>query len=137
MKIAVTSDENGMVFQHFGKTPEFSIFDVEDGKITAMRNEPTNGTGHGALAQWLQERGINLLICGGIGNGARIALDDAGIQVLGGASGDVVQSVGSYLRGELKLNPNFTCHHHDGEHEHSCGSHHEHSCGNHCSKTSD
>jgi predicted DNA-binding protein (UPF0251 family)/predicted Fe-Mo cluster-binding NifX family protein len=129
MKIAVTS-ENNQVFQHFGHTPEFTVFTVEDGKVVSKQTLPCGGTGHGALAGLLQEGGIDLLICGGIGGGAQMALAEAGIKLVGGASGDVDEVIAAFLNGELELNPHFQCHHNDGEAGHSCG---EHSCGNgHC-----
>lgn len=122
MKIAVTC-ENNQVFQHFGHTPEFAIFEVADGAITSEERVMTNGTGHGALAGFLGERGVELLFCGGIGGGAQTALAEAGIKVLGGASGDVRKVVEKYLAGSLLLNPNFQCHHHDHEPGHACGPH--------------
>ena len=72
MRIAVTY-ENGNIFQHFGHTEEFKVYDVEDGKVRDSRVIGTNGTGHGALAGLLAEGGVDVLICGGIGGGARHA----------------------------------------------------------------
>lgn len=135
MRIAVTC-ENGAVFQHFGRTPEFAIFEIEEGRIIALKTEATNGTGHGDLAAWLQERHVDLLICGGIGGGAQRALADAGIRLLGGASGDVVCVVGDYLKGCLETDSDFSCHHHHSDGNHQCGGHHHgdgnHQCGGHC-----
>ena len=121
MKIAVCS-ENDMVFQHFGHTPEFTIFEVEDDqkRILGMTKVPTGECGHGALAGFLAERDVKVLICGGIGGGAQEALAEAGIKVIGGTEGEVIQTVGDYLLGKLETNQNFTCTHHHGEH--SCGS---------------
>ena len=78
MKIAVTY-ENGKVFQHFGKTESFKIYEVEDNQIVSSEVISSNGSGHGALAGLLAEQGIDVLICGGIGGGAQAALADAGI----------------------------------------------------------
>ncbi|MDD3886961.1 MAG: NifB/NifX family molybdenum-iron cluster-binding protein [Victivallaceae bacterium] len=127
MKIAVTS-ENGQVFQHFGHTPEFSVFEITDGMISGMTVEPTGDSGHGALAGFLAERKVDLLICGGIGGGAQMALAEAGVQLVAGVSGDVTEAVGNYLKGTLQADPDFLCHHHDHEAGHSCG---EHGCGSH------
>ena len=137
MKIAVTCQDN-QVFQHFGHTPEFAIFEIEDGKINGMRIEPTGDSGHGALAGFLADRKVDVLLCGGIGGGAQMALAEAGIKLVGGVSGDVIEAVGNYLKGTLSANPDFQCHHHDHEAGHACGpngcgthSHGEgHSCGN-------
>lgn len=124
MKIAVTY-ENGMVFGHFGHTAEFKIFDVVDGKIVSNEVVDTNGSGHGALAGFLMQRGVDTLICGGIGGGAINALSNAGIKVYGGVSGNVDTAVNDFIAGKLEYNPDVHCdHHHEGE-EHKCG---EHNC---------
>ena len=52
MKIAVTY-ENGQIFQHFGHTEQFKIYEAADGKITHAEVVDTNGSGHGALAGFL------------------------------------------------------------------------------------
>ena len=119
MKIAVTY-ENGQVFQHFGHTEQFKVYDVEDGKITGSQVVDTNGQGHGALAGFLANGNIDVLICGGIGGGARNALSEAGIQLYPGVSGDADQAVEALLKGTLSYNPDTMCsHHHEGE-EHDC-----------------
>lgn len=124
MKIAVIY-ENGMVFGHFGHTAEFKIYDVVDGKIVSNEVVDTNGSGHGALAGFLMQRGVDTLICGGIGGGAINALSNAGIKVYGGVSGDVDTAVNDFILGRLNYNPDVHCdHHHEGE-EHKCG----HNCG--------
>ena len=129
MSIAVTY-ENGQVFQHFGHTQQFKIYETAGGKITASRVVDTNGSGHGALAGFLQAQGVDTLICGGIGGGARTALDAAGIALYGGVSGDADEAVAALLAGTLQFNPDVMCDHH-GEHHHhgeSCG---DHGCGEH------
>ena len=78
MKIAVTY-ENGQIFQHFGHTAQFKLYEVEDGKIVREAVVDTNGSGHGALAGLLAQSGVDTLICGGIGGGAQMALAQAGI----------------------------------------------------------
>ena len=129
MKIAVTY-ENGKVFQHFGKTESFKIYEVEDNQIVSSEVISSNGSGHGALAGLLAEQGIDVLICGGIGGGAQAALADAGIELCAGAQGDTDQAVEAYLNGEL-VSSGVNCDHH-GE-GHSCGHHEEgHSCGDSC-----
>ena len=135
MKIAVTY-ENGQIFQHFGHTEQFKIYEVEDGRILSSKIADTNGSGHGALAGFLQEHGVQVLICGGIGGGARNALAEAGIALYPGAAGDADSQVASFLAGALNYDPNTTCSHHSHEHGEGCGSHHHsegHSCGHgHC-----
>ena len=70
MKIAVTY-ENGQVFQHFGHTEQFKIYEAAEGKVVSARVVETGGSGHGALAGFLRGLGVDTLICGGIGGGAR------------------------------------------------------------------
>ena len=106
MKIAVTYD-NGSVFQHFGKTEFFKVFDAEDGKIVSSEVISSNGTGHGALAGLLAQEGVDVLICGGIGGGAQAALAEAGIELCAGAQGDVNEAAEAYLKGELVRANNF------------------------------
>lgn len=127
-RIAVTY-ENGEVFQHFGHTEEFKVYEVEDGKIIKSEIIGSNGSGHGALARLLGENSVDVLICGGIGGGAQTALQERGIELCAGASGNTDEAVEAYLRGEL-VNTGANCDHH-GE-GHSCGDHGEgHSCGDH------
>ena len=128
-RIAVTYD-NGQVFQHFGRTEQFKVFDVEDDEVVSSQLISSNGEGHGALAGVLANNTIDVLICGGIGAGAQAALDQAGIEVCAGASGDVDEVVESFLKGQL-VNTGVNCDHH-GE-SHSCGDHEgEHHCGGGC-----
>ena len=131
MKIAVTYD-NGEIFQHFGKTESFKVYEVEDNKVVSSEVISSNGTGHGALAGLLAEQGVNVLICGGIGGGAQTALTEAGIELCAGAQGNTDQAVESYLKGEL-VSSGANCDHHHHEEGHACGSHEEgHSCGDSC-----
>jgi len=125
MKISVTY-ENGKVFQHFGHTEQFKIYDVENGEIVKEQIINTNGNGHGALASFLQNMEVDTLICGGIGAGAQNALAEAGIRLYGGVSGDADEAVQALLSGKLNYNPDVTCNHHDHEHDGN-----EHQCGNH------
>ena len=129
MKIAATYD-NGNIFQHFGKTEFFKVYEVEDNKVVSSEVIGSNGTGHGALAGLLAEQGISVLICGGIGGGAQSALAEAGIELCSGAQGDADAAVEAYLKGEL-VSTGVNCDHHHEE-GHSCGSHEDgHSCGGH------
>ena len=131
MKIAVPY-ENGQIFQHFGHTAQFKLYEVENNAVVSSQIVDTNGSGHGALAGFLSAQGVNLLICGGIGGGAQVALAQAGIQLMGGVSGAADERVNEYLAGTLSYNPDVHCDHHDHEHG-SCGEHHcgDHGCGGH------
>lgn len=129
MKIAVTY-ENGKVFQHFGHTEAFKIYEISEGKIIDTKIVSTEGEGHCALAGMLEELGVEMLICGGIGGGAQMALANADIQLRGGVSGDADEAVLAYISGGLNYNPDVKCDHHDHDHDHSCGHHdHGHNCG--------
>ena len=125
MKIAVTY-ENGNIFQHFGHTSQFKVYVVEDGKILSSEIIDTNGQGHGALAGFLFGGGVDALICGGIGGGARAALAKAGITLYPGASGYADAQVEAFLKGQLSYDPDTMCSHHSHEERQSCG---EHGCG--------
>lgn len=120
MRIAVTHD-NGEVFQHFGHSEEFKVYEVEDGAVQSSEVIGSNGSGHGALAALLADKGIDVLICGGIGGGAQNALEEAGIELCAGASGNADEAVAAYLRGEL-VNTGANCDHHHDE-DHDCGDH--------------
>lgn len=124
MKIAVTY-ENGAVFQHFGHCKNFKFYEVEDNEIKGTRIVSALGSGHGALAGFLKLNGADVLICGGIGGGARTALSEAGIELYPGVTGSADESVIAFLNGKLNFNPDTLCnHHHEGEHH--CGGH---TCG--------
>ena len=133
MRIAVTY-ENGQIFQHFGHTAAFKVYDAENGAVTHSEVVSTNGSGHGALAGVLTALNADVLICGGIGGGAQMALAAAGIKLYGGVAGDADAAVQAYLAGQLDYNPDVHCDHHDHHGEgHTCGDHGcgSHSCGNH------
>ncbi|MCD8365888.1 MAG: DUF134 domain-containing protein [Clostridiales bacterium] len=126
MRIAVTY-ENGQVFQHFGHTEQFKIYDVEDGKIISSEVVSTNGQGHGALAEVLNALQADTLICGGIGGGAQAALASVGIQLYGGVTGSADAAVEALLAGNLAYVPDIRCSHHEGGHHGgNCGGHREH-----------
>ena len=127
MKIAVTY-ENGQVYQHFGHTEQFKVYTVENGQIVDSQVVDTHGSGHGALASFLKNLGVDTLICGGIGGGARTALAQAGIRLYPGVTGQADASVMAFLSQTLVFNPDTVCAHHHGEH--TCGGHHVE--GGHC-----
>lgn len=133
MKIAVTF-ENGNVFQHFGHTEQFKVYEIEDGKVTGTQVMDTQGSGHGALAGLLSEWNVDTLICGGIGAGAQMALAEAGIRLYGGVSGSADEAVNGLLAGSLSFNPNVRCDHHGQGHHHGDGHHcgeNRHGCAGH------
>ncbi len=134
MRIAVTY-ENGMIFQHFGRTEAFKVYEAAEGKIVSSQVVSTNGSGHGALAGVLRALDVDALICGGIGGGARMALAGAGIKLYAGVSGSADAAAQAFAAGELSFDPNACCDHHDHHRDegHACGDHGcgSHSCGEH------
>ena len=128
MKIAVTYAD-GEIFQHVGHSQQFKIYEVEAGNVVSSQIVDTNGSGHGALAGLLGGLNVNMLICGGIGGGAQVALAEAGVVVYGGVTGDADLAVADCLAGNLAYNPCVQCNHHHHSEGHSCG---DHGCGSHC-----
>lgn len=127
MKIAVTYD-NGIIFQHFGRTESFKVYEIENNAIVSSEIIISNGSGHGALAGVLANNSVNVLICGGIGVGAQTALSEANIEVYAGVDGNCDAAVESYLKGEL-ISTGVNCDHHEQDGEHSCS---EHGCRSSC-----
>lgn len=121
MKLAVTYDvQNGEIFQHFGRTENFKVYEVEDGQVKEAHVEGSNGQGHGALAGVLKNLGVEALICGGIGGGAQQALKAQGIRFYGGCSGQADQAVADFLAGKLAYQEDIQCVHHE-QHNHGEG----------------
>lgn len=118
MKIAVTY-EDGNVYQHFGHTEHFKIYDVENGRIKNSEVIGTDGNGHEALAGYLQGGQVQALICGGIGYGAQVALEQSGIRLYAGVTGSADDAVQALLDGKLDYTTEANCNHHDEE-GHSC-----------------
>ena len=131
MRIAVTY-EDGQIFQHFGHTRQFKIYEVIDGKIAGSTLINAGGSGHGALVGYLMVLGVDVLICGGIGPGAQNALAQIGMNLCAGVSGDVDAAVEAFIAGKLECVQGATCDHHHGEHPH-CSDHHgeNHTCDGH------
>ena len=129
MRIAVTF-ENGEVFQHFGHSEQFKLYDVENGKISGEQVVDTNGSGHDALAGFLQAAKVDALICGCIGMGAQMALADAGIRLYAGVQGSADAAAKDLAEGTLNYDPNARCDHHGHHHDGDCG--HGHCAEHHC-----
>jgi predicted Fe-Mo cluster-binding NifX family protein len=127
MRVAVTY-ENGQIFQHFGHCAQFALYDIENGEIVSSQVVDTNGAGHGALAGFLKNAGADVLICGGIGGGAQMAMAEAGIKLYAGNTGSADAAVKMLISGSFLQITNATCDHHGHGEDHSCGSH---SCGGH------
>ena len=128
MRIAVTY-ENGEVFQHFGHTEQFKLYDAENGHIRGEQLVSASGSGHGALAGFLQAAKVDALICGGIGMGAQMALSEAGIALYAGVQGSADAAAKALAEGKLEYDANARCDHHE-HHDGDCG--HDHCAEHHC-----
>ena len=128
MRVAVTYD-NGNVFGHFGRTEQFKVYDIEEGRIIDSRILDTGGEGCGALAGLLHMAEVDALICGGIGGGAKNALEGAGITLYAGVSGSTDEAVEGLLAGTLAATGEANCDHHAHGEGHSCGHGEGHACG--------
>ena len=126
MKIAVTYDENQEVFQHFGHTEHFKVYEIENNTIVNSKVLSSDGEGHSALALMLENENIDKLICGGIGGCAVNALGEAGIEIFAGISGKADDAVQALINGTLEQTTSPNCNHHGHGHEHG------HSCGHSC-----
>ena len=111
MKIAVTY-ENGEVFQHFGRTQQFKVYETNDDKIVSSKVIGNEGLSHGALGEILMREKVEVFICGGIGGGAREMIASRGIELIPGVQGDADKAVEAYLAGTLEYDPDTECHHH-------------------------
>ena len=119
MRIAVTYNNNE-VFGHFGHTEQFKFYDVENNEVKNTNVVNTNGSGHGALASFLSENSVDVLICGGIGGGAKNALAEANIKIYPGITGSADVAVDKLLNGTLEINEGHCDHHHHEEEHHKC-----------------
>lgn len=124
MKIAVTTEGN-QVFQHFGKCPTFTLFTIENGNISDKKLLDAAGSGHATLSGFLKGSGVDVVICGGIGGGAKNMLSSVGIQLIAGVVGNIDDAVNAYLAGKLS-DQGGSCNHEEHDRNHEC------SCENHC-----
>ena len=129
MKIAVAYSD-GEVFQHFGKTERFKLYEVYGSEVVSTELLECGDTGHEALAGLLADKGVDVVICGGMGGGAQGALLEAGIAAISGASGSADGAVEAFLKGELS-SQGVNCDHHDEEEE-GCGGECGGDCGGGC-----
>lgn len=128
MRVAVTY-ENGEIFQHFGRTQTFKLYDIDRGQVVATQVVDTQGSGHGALAGFLKGNDVDVLLCGGIGGGAQSALAAQGIELFGGLSGLADDAVSCLLAGILEKGTMPICGHHHGHSHGGCHHVHEHAHG--------
>lgn len=123
MRLAIPYDD-GQVFQHFGRSEQFKLYEVTDGTVGPSRIIENNGAGHGALVTLLVQEHVDVLICGGIGAGAQNALKEAGIRFYGGVQGEADKAAADFAAGRLAYDPAVHCEHHGEGHDHG----HGHNC---------
>lgn len=125
MIVAVTY-EDGQVFQHFGRTEQFKLYEIADGAVVSSKVIGNDGLSHGGLVNVLIANKVEAFICGGIGGGARNMIESTGIRLYPGASGDADACVEALISGRLDYDPDTSCNHHDHDHgDHGC------TCGHH------
>lgn len=122
MKVAVTY-ENGEIFQHFGRTQQFKVYEIDNGKVVSSEVVGNEGKGHGELVGVLRQLGVSTLICGGLGAGARQGLEASGIRVCSGNTGSADVAAEKFANGTLEMCSQANCDHHGGDHQCSCGRH--------------
>lgn len=110
MKIAVAC-EGEIVTEHFGHCEGYSVFEAENNQIIGKEFIPNPGHKPGFLPVFLYDKGVNVIISGGMGSGAVDIFNEKGIKVITGASGDAETAVNNYLYGKLK-STGSVCHDH-------------------------
>lgn len=121
MKIAIAT-EGSTVSAHFGKCETFTIVEIENSNIKNKSVISTEGNQHGLLPGFLASQGVDLVIAGGMGEGARQNLADNGIEIISGISGNIDEAIGAFIKGEL-VSTNAGCSGHGHEHGHDDGGH--------------
>lgn len=120
MRIAIP-DNNGEVNQHYGQSKTFSIIDIEDNNNIVMVDTISTNTlqhNHGGLAELLKSQGVEVVIVGGIGQGAVDGLEQCGLKVLFGASGPIKTAAETFAKG-IFVSKRVMCDHHGQDHHHN------------------
>lgn len=118
--IIAVAVENGQVCAHFGHSPSFTFYDIEDGIIKISMNMQSPGEGHGILPEFIASKGAKAVLVGGMGAGAYSACAEKGIQVVTGVTGNPDEAALSFAGGCLSTD-GASCSHHGGTH--SCSHH--------------
>ncbi len=101
MKIAISTDV-GFVSAHFGRCPSFTIAEIEEEKI--LKIEEINNPGHqpAFLPNFLAERGVKYIICGGMGRRAQGLFAEKEIIPIVGVTGKVTEVIDKFVQGKLE-----------------------------------
>ncbi len=100
MKLAIAY-ENGEVFQHFGETPSYLLVDIEAGKVVSKAVHDNGEASHIALIDVLVGLGADAVVVGGLGGGAFVRLQAAGIKIYAPYFGSAEQAISDFLAGKL------------------------------------
>jgi len=122
MKVCVpTRDENGMegiVEQHFGKAPTYTILDTDTGEVTVIPNTSEHLGGVGLPPEYLHQQGIDIMLCAGLGFKAVEMFESYGIKVFVGAGGTAGATFEAWEAGRLQsATADNSCKEH-GHHNH-------------------
>lgn len=110
MRIAVPYD-NGIVCGHFTDAEAFKLYDVVNREIAFTQMVHPTGKSHHVLAGFLADQLVTCLICNEISSEAQAALDDWGIQLYAGCTGDADQNANALLAGTLTATTARSSHH--------------------------
>ena len=100
MRIAISTDGD-YVSAHFGRCPSFTVVDIENNEI--VQQEVVDNPGHqpGFIPQFLQSKGVNCIVCGGMGRRAIGFFEQAGIQTVLGVTGKIPEVLSKLVKGTL------------------------------------
>lgn len=112
--------DNGYVSAHFGRWPSYTLVDIEEGKVIQRQEIPNSGHSPGFLPGYLSDKGVNLIITGGMGPQAQGLFAEKNIQTITGVQGMVDEVIERFLRLELEPGKDL-CDRSQVEHDaHSC-----------------
>ncbi len=119
MKVAVATD-NGYVSAHFGRCPSYTVVDIEEGKVVKREEIPNPGHSPGFLPGYLSEKGVDVIIAGGMGPRAQGLFAENNIQTIIGVQGKVDDVIERFIRQELESGRDLCDHGYVEGHARSC-----------------
>jgi len=126
MKIAVPVTKENQIDSHFGHCESYGVFTISDKNEIAEIKSVESPQGCGCksdIASVLASDGVSVMLAGGIGGGAISVLNNSGIEVIRGCSGDATEVVKLYISGKVE-DSGSSCHQHEVHHgdggSHTC-----------------
>ncbi|MFO8017099.1 MAG: NifB/NifX family molybdenum-iron cluster-binding protein [Promethearchaeia archaeon] len=101
MKYAISSSE-GKVFGHFGRAPEFTFIEVKDGEVVEKETYPNPGHSVGSIPKFVNKKGADYMIAGGMGRRAIQFFQKYGIEPILGITGSIDDIIQKILNGTLE-----------------------------------